>query len=138
MEELTYCCIETEEEIYDKFCELYSQDICTPDGFCVVCIEPRKRAKHICGGSEKKFQKDRARRLEWPKYILLNPDKRKILKDTVTGNLIFFFEKKKTAYAVVCRPLKDGRLNLISGFLVGGQRRDSYSNGKPPFEFYAK
>jgi len=136
MEELTYCCIDTEEENYDRFCEVYKEEICTPDGFCIVCINPRERAKHICGGAEKKFQKDRARRLEWPKYILLNPDKRKVLRDTTTGYIIFFFEKKKIAYAVICHPLSNGKLNLISGFIVGSKRRMNYSNGKPPYEFY--
>jgi len=74
--------------------------------------------------------------IEWPKYILLNPDKRKILKDSTTGNIVFFFEKGKTAYAVICNPLKDGKLNLISGFVVGGPRKANYCNGKPPYEFY--
>jgi len=138
MKELTYCCIETEEDYFTKFCELYGSEIYTPDGFCVVCKRLKETAIHACGGKEKKFQKARAARIEWPMYILLNPDKRKVLKDTQSGNLVFFFEKGNTAYAIICSELTNGKLNLISGFVVGGNRRIKYREGKPPYEFYIK
>jgi hypothetical protein len=49
---------------------------------------------------------------------------------------VFFFEKGKTAYAVICAMLGDNNLNIISGFIVAGTRKLKYRNGKPPFEFY--
>lgn len=136
MEELTFSCIETEEEYCNKFCEIYSEPINTPDGFRIICKNPRERAKHICCGSDNIFQKARASRIEWPKYIFLNPKERKILLDTQTKNLIFFFEKGKTGYAAICSQLGSGQLNLISGFVVAGKRKENYRDGKPPYNFY--
>lgn len=75
MSELTYCDIGTEDGYYKRFCEIYGTDIKTPDGFCITCKNLEGTARHVCGGAQKIFQKARACRIEWPKYILLHPEK---------------------------------------------------------------
>ena len=138
MFELSFLFLSSEDEYYEKFCEIYKEEIITPDGFCVVCKFPKERARHICGGGSHKFQKDRAGRIGWPKHILLNPENRVILFDTQTKNLVFFFEKNRTSYVVICSEMKDGKFNLISGFLVSGNRAKKYKEAKPPYKFYNK
>lgn len=138
MEGLTFYELPDEQAYIAKFCEIYKDGINTPDGFSIVCLYPEKTAKHFCcGGENRKFQKSRVARIGWAKYILLNVSRRKILLDTSTKNIIFFFEKGRTAYTVVCAPRVDSRLNLITGFLVKGQRAEKYRLAKPPYQFYA-
>lgn len=138
MEELTCCFLASEAEYIAKFCELYKDEINTPDGFHVVCLNPEKQAKHFCRGSDGRFfQKARAVRICWASYILLNVECRKVLLDTSTNNVIFFFEKGKTSYAVVCSQLKNSKLNLISGFIASGARAIAYREVKPPYKFYS-
>lgn len=129
---------ETEQEYIDLFCSEYKNSITTPDGFVIVCKHPEETARHICGGKTKKFQEPRARYILWPKYIFQKTDERIVLRDNSSKNIIFFFEKKRIAYAVICSPLKSGELNLISGFITGGKRVVDYRKGNPPYSFYKK
>lgn len=135
---LTFVDLNSESDYISLFCKEYGNAISTEDGFIVECKYPLATAKHICHGGKKNapFQKARAQRILWPKYILSNPVERKVLIDNQTGYIIFFFEKGKTAYAVVCSKLKNGNLNLTTGFLVDGKRAMAYRKGKQPYSFY--
>ncbi len=137
MENLPHFCLSDEAEYIKKFCELYADEIKTPDDLSIICRDLEKTARHFCcGGNGCIFQPARAQRIGWAKYILLHPDERKILLDTETKKIIFFFEHKRTAFAVICVPIKENQLNLISGFVVGGKRAIAYREGKKPYEFY--
>ncbi len=134
---LTTICLSSEIDYIERFCEIYKDEIITPDGFRIICKYPKETAKHFCrGGDKKQFQAGRAYRIEWGKDILLNPKERKVLLDNKTNNLIFFYENGRVAYAVICSPQKNGQLNLVSGFIVGGRRTIDYREGKPPYSFY--
>lgn len=130
---------ETEEEYIADFCEAYKDDIHTPDGFVVFCKYLRTTAIHFCRGNKKgaKFQKTRAMRIMWAKYILMNPDERIVLKDISTGNTLFFMTREKTPHVVICKKLND-KWNLISSFAVGGDRAKKYLKGEHPYEYYKK
>jgi len=138
MDELITIFPESEKEAIERFCSEYENEINTPNGFVVVCKYPVETAKHICGGKKRKFQSTRARYILWPKYIFLHPEERIVLQDNKTKNLIFFHEEKSIAYAVICRPLRGGKLDLISGFVVRGTRAVKYREGRPPYSFYKK
>ncbi|MFH1694213.1 MAG: hypothetical protein ABH880_00455 [Patescibacteria group bacterium] len=139
---LTYVSVGSEEDYIDLFTKKYGAPIKTPDCFTVECKYLRQTALHFLYGKKKsgKFQPARASRIYYAEYILENPNERKTLLDTQTGNLIFFFEraKGKIRYAVICSVLKDDNLNLISGFVVGGKRAEEYRDGKLPYTFYQK
>ena len=109
-------------------------EIKTPDGLTVFCKYLEKTAKHFCCGKNGPFQKTRAQRILWAKYILFNPSERILLKDTSTGNRLFFLTRKRLPHVVVCNKL-DGKLNLVSSLLVGGGRAEKYRKGEPPYEF---
>lgn len=126
---------DTEDEYIKEFCEVYKEEIHTPDGFVIFCKYLESTAKHVCCGTEKVFQKTRAMRILWAKYILLNPEERIVLKDTSTDNLLFFLTRTKIPHVVVCKKLED-KWNLISSFAVGGKRAEQYRKGKPPYEFF--
>ncbi|MDP2749833.1 MAG: hypothetical protein Q8O89_03300 [Nanoarchaeota archaeon] len=134
-EGLTTVCLDTEEEHIQRFCDEYKDEIVTPDGFVIFCKYPEKTAKHICCGKNGVFQKTRAQRILWPKYILLNPSERIVLIDTTNKSTLFFFTKRRKPHLVVCNEL-GGKLNLISSFAVGGKRIEKYRNGESPYEFY--
>ncbi len=132
--------LRSEDDYINKFCEEYKNPIETPDGFIIKCTCLRKTAIHFIYGSFKpaKFQKSRAQRLLWAKYILLNPDERKLLIDKKTNNIIFFFDKNRKYYAVICRPIDESKkiLELISGFIVSGNRITAYREANPPYEYF--
>jgi hypothetical protein len=132
--------LNSESDYINIFCKEYKNLIETPDGFLVKCCHLQKTAIHFCCGSKKnsKFQKARAQRLLWAKYILLNQEERKVLKDNKTKNIIFFFERKKTRYAVICKPINIDKkiIRLISGFVVGGKRAMDYREANPPYSYY--
>lgn len=139
MDRLSTIFLRSENDYINKFCEEYKDPIKTPDGFIIKCIYLRKTAIHfICGGKSTKFQKARAQRLLWAKYILLNPDERKLLIDRKTNNIIFFFDKNRKYYAVICRPIDESKkiLELISGFIVSGNRITTYREANPPYEYF--
>jgi len=128
----------TEEEYIQEFCEIYKEEIHTPDGFIVFCKYLESTAKHVCrGGKKGPFQETRAMRIPWAKYILMNPDERIVLKDTSSDNILFFLTRKKMPHLVVCKKL-DNKWNLISSLVVGGKRAEKYRKGKPPYEFLPK
>jgi len=119
-----------------EFCNTYREEITTPDGFVVFCKYLEQTAKHFCRGKDgKTFQKVRAQRMLWAKYILMNPSERIVLNDTQTSNTLFFLTKKRHPHLVVCRKLGT-KWNLISSFAVGGKRAEKYRNGKSPYVFY--
>src|SRR3990167_2778346 len=94
---------ETEEEYIQKFCETYKDEIKTPDGYIVFCKYIDKTAKHFCRGKDgKTFQKTRAQRILWAKYILLNLNERIVLIDTSTDNILFFLTRERCSHLVVC------------------------------------
>lgn len=128
---------ETEAEYLEAFYEEYKEDFCTPDGFTIFCKYPETTAKHFCCGKKGPFQKVRAMRILWAKYILLNPSERIVLKDTSSGNTLFFLTRTKTPHIVICRKL-EGKWNLVSSFAVGGKRAEQYRNGEPPYEYFDK
>lgn len=128
---------ETEAEYIADFCEAYKDEIHTPDGFVVFCKYLEATAKHVCCGKDGKFQKTRAMRIMWAKYILLNPTERIVLKDVSTDNTLFFMTREKTPHVVVCKKLGD-KWNLISSFAVGGDRAKKYLKGEHPYEYYKK
>ena len=138
MESLPYFFLSDKTEYIKKFCELYTDEIKTPDGLNIGCKDPKKSAVHFCRGGKDgdDFQPARAQRIGWAKYILLHPEERKVLLDTETKNIIFFFEKGRTSYAVICRPINESKFELISGFIVGGFRALAYREGRKPYEFY--
>lgn len=138
MEALRTIFLSSEKGYIDEFCNEYKDSIKTPDCFTVVCKYPVGTAKHICGGRKKKFQPVRARYILWPKYILLHPEERTVLFDNKSKNLIFFLDKSHIPYAVICKPSKDGKLNLISGFVVGGKRLVNYRKIELPYSLYKK
>jgi len=139
---LTYVSVGSEKEYVDLFRNAYGKPIKTPDCFTVECKYLEQTALHFLYGSgkNKKFQPARASRIYYADYILKNPSERKVLLDNKTKNLVFFFERKKgkIRYAVVCSVLKNGNLNLISGFVVGEKRAVKYRDNKPPYSFYQK
>jgi hypothetical protein len=128
----------SENEAIDIFCSEYQDQIKTPDGFTIICKNPRKIVIHICGGKQGEFQQVRARYTLWPQYILLHPEDRTILIDNSSKNFVFFLYKHPIPYAVICSPLKNGKLNLISGFIVTGKRVVDYRKGNSPYSFYKK
>jgi len=134
---LTTLIRDTEDEYIKDFCEAYKDEICTPDGFVVFCKYLEKTAKHVCCGKDGPFQKTRAMRILWAKYILMNPSERIILKDTTTGNTLFFLTRTKTPHIVICKKL-DNKWNLVSAFPVSGERAQQYKKGQPPYEFFQK
>ena len=138
MDELKTVFPKSEDEAINIFCSEYQNQIKTLDGFTILCKNPHKTAIHICGGKQGKFQEVRARYVLWPKYILLHPDERRVLVDNKSKNFIFFLYKHKIPYAIICSPLKDGKLNLISGFIATGKRAVDYRKGNPPYSFYIK
>jgi hypothetical protein len=133
IEHLTTLFLNTENEYIEKFHETYRDDFNTPDGFTICCKYLEATAKHFCCGKNGSFQKTRAQRILWAKYILLNPNERIILTDTTTNNIIFFFTKH--SHCIICRKLGE-KLNLISSFIASGKRKNMYKNGKPPFIYY--
>ena len=135
MDTLKTIFLNSEQEYIDKFCAEYKDEIKTPDGFIIVCKYLNETALHICGGKSKKFQPTRARYILWPKYILLHLQERTKLFDNSSKNIIFFLDRSKISYAVICGKLRDGRLNLISGIVVGGKRAVDYRKGNPPYSF---
>lgn len=127
---------DTEEEYIREFCAAHQDDIITPDGFTVFCKYPEKTARHICRGKEDKvFQKTRAQRILWAKFILLHPDERIVLTDNQSKNLLFFLTRHRHPHLVVCSKL-DEKWNIISSFAVSGKRAEKYRNGEPPYDFY--
>lgn len=133
---LVTLCRETEEEYIEEFCNAYKDEIVTPDGFVIFCKYLEQTAKHVCRGQDKKtFQRVRAQRILWAKFILMNPSERIILSDTQSSNTLFFLTDTKRPHVVVCKKLGD-KWNLISSFAVGGKRAEKYRNGKPPYTFY--
>ncbi len=128
---------DTEAEYIQDFCEAYKDEITTPDGFVIFCKYLEQTAKHFCCGKNGPFQKTRAMRILWAKYILMNPDERIVLKDMTTGNTMFFLTRTKTPHIVICNKL-DGKWNLISAFAVNGKRAQQYRKGQPPYEFFQK
>jgi hypothetical protein len=127
---------DTEDEYIQEFLVAHQGDITTPDGFTVFCKYPEKTALHICrGGDGKVFQKTRAQRILWAKFILLHPEERIVLKNSQNNNLLFFLTRQRTPHLVVCNKL-DGKWNIISSHAVGGKRAEQYRNGTPPYGFY--
>ena len=133
--ELTAIFRDTEAEFIRYFCETYKNEMQTPDGFSVFCKYPEDTAKHFCRGTSGVFQRTRAQRMGWVKYILFNPSERNVLIDTNTKKILFFFTRRRKPHLIVCEKL-DGKLNLISGFPVRGERAERYRNGDPPYVFY--
>ncbi len=130
--------LNTEEEYLKEFCEAYRADFCTPDGFNICCKYLESTAKHFCrGGKNGPFQVTRAYRILWAKYILMHPEERVILRDICTGNTLFFLIRTKTPHIVVCKKLGD-KWNLISSFVVGGDRAKKYLKGQYPYEYFDK
>ena len=138
MGRLIYVSLNSEHAYIDKFCEEYKDKIKTPDCFTIVCKYLERTARHVCGGRNYKFQEDRANRILWPKSIFLNPEKRKVLLDQKTKKLIFFLEKGRTNYAVICSRFKNENLNFISGFIVGGNRAKAYKEDRNKYPYYKR
>jgi len=132
---LTTLLRDTEDEYIEDFCQAYQDEICTPDGFIVFCKYLKETGKHFCCGKNGVFQKTRAMRILWAKYILMNPSERIILTDTTTGNTLFFLTKTATPHVVICKKLGN-KWNLISAFAVGGKRAQQYRKGQHPYTFF--
>lgn len=129
---------ESEDDYIEAFCQEFKEEFSTPDGFLIICKYLNATARHICRGSKGGiFQEARARRILWAKYILMNPHERIILKDTSSGNTLFFLTKENNPHVVVCKKL-DGKWNIISSFVVSGDRAKKYLKGTPPYEFFDK
>ena len=127
----------SEQDYINKFCSEYHNDILTPDGFMVKCTPLVATAKHVCGGKIYKFQIRRAKRIIWPKKILLDMSVRTVLVNTTYGDnkIFFYYNHRRNAYIVICNNIKS-HLELVTGYPVLGSTKVKYRNVESPFSLY--
>jgi len=131
----------SEKEYIEEFCKEYKDPIKTPDGFIVLCQNIKQKAYHFCEGSVHKFQRRRAQRILYPKYIFLYPEERVILKNqNIKNKLFFFFYRKRNSYLIICRIMNKNKLDLdlTSGYPIFGKKIKDLLGPNPPYKFYQK
>lgn len=123
---------EKNEALYiQKFKELYSEDIITPENIIVYFdLRIDQNITHVWrGGKKGPFSQARASRIGWIKEILENHATRIIKRDYQNEHIFFVSHKisKCTYYMVICKYRKaKQKYRFETGFILHWKQREKY------------
>jgi len=128
---MAFCCFyyPEEKDYIDKFIELYSNNILTPEGYIIYFRLEEINIVHFWrGGRRGCFNKQRAAKIQWIKEVLENNKIRSIKVNPKKKKEIYFIciEKNKK-YVIRCAITSDNYFLCFTAYPINAKQFQLYS-----------
>jgi hypothetical protein len=117
-----------EKDYIDKFKELYSNNILTPEGYCIYFKKEERDIIHFWrGGKGGDFNKQRASKIQWIGEILGKKDLRVVKINPKNNQEIYFIcTKQRKKYVIRCRNKSNNYFFCYTAYPIKPTQLQSY------------